>query len=833
MTIRAYDPKTIELKWQDFWEKKKTFKVKHLKDKKKYYILEMLPYPSGALHMGHVRNYCLGDVPARYYMMKGYNVLHPIGWDAFGMPAENAAIKHKAHPADWTKQCIETMRGQLKALGYSYDWDREIATCEPEYYKWEQLIFTKLFEKGLAYKKASLINWCDKCATVLANEQVEGGYCWRCSSVVQQRPMEQWYLKITDYTEELLSDIDDKLQGWPDRVTVMQKEWIGKSHGTWIEFLIEGEEEPLKIFTTRPDTLFGVTFMSLACEHPLVMKLAKKYGKEKEMSNFIQKAAKIDRMNRLEENYEKEGVFTGAYCINPATHDKVPIFAANFVLMEYGTGAVMAVPGHDQRDFEFAKKHKLPIKVVIQPTCHPEQSEARLAARQGSSGNTLDSSLDPLTMIEAYEGEGVMVNSGEFNNLQNVKGIAEITKYLEIHGVGGPTVNYKLKDWCVSRQRYWGAPIPIIYCDKCGTVPVPEKDLPVELPRDVEFTGEGGSPLTKVKEFVNCRCPKCKGNARRETDTMDTFVESSWYFLRYASPHYKKGPVDPKEMKFWLPVDQYIGGIEHAVGHLMYCRFWTKILRDLGYLEFAEPVKNLMTLGMVIKDGVKMSKSKDNVVSPDEMIEKYGADTTRIFSLFAAPPTKDLEWNEQGVEGSHRFLGRVWRIVQGYLETKKHADKNSEELNKWMHKTIKRVTDDIERYHFNTGISAIMEYINFLTQQEPKDLTKEAIEALILLISPFAPHITEEMWKLTGHKKSIVTASWPSYDKNALVEDLMLIVVQINGKLRDKLDVPVDMDQKEIKKLAQDSNKVRSHTDGKNIVKVIYVPKKLVNIVVK
>lgn len=809
--LKAYDPKTIEQKWQKFWEKKETYKVEHKKGKQKFYILEMLPYPSGALHMGHVRNYCLGDIPARYYMMKGYNVLHPIGWDAFGMPAENAAIKHKAHPAEWTKKCIEIMRKQLKSLGYSYDWDREIATCEPEYYRWEQLVFTKMFEKGIAYKKASLVNWCDSCKTVLANEQVEDGVCWRCSNDVIQKPMEQWFLKITDYAEELLSDIDDKLQGWPNRVTVMQRDWIGKSEGAWIDFKIEGEAEPLKVFTTRPDTLFGVTFMSLASEHPLALKLAKKHGHQKEIEEFAKKTAAIDRLSRIEDRYEKEGVFTGGYCINPVNGERVPIYAANFVLMDYGTGAVMAVPAHDQRDFEFAKKHKLPIKVVIQPK---------------------NTALDPTTMTGAYIEEGVMINSAQFDGLTNVKGMVEVTKLLDKQGVGSKTINYKLRDWCISRQRYWGTPIPIIYCEKCGTVQVPEKDLPVVLPHNVEFTGEGGSPLSKVESFVNCKCPKCKGKARRETDTMDTFMESNWYFLRYACPHYDKSPLDPDAMEKWLPVDQYIGGIEHAVLHLMYCRFYTKILRDFGYVKFDEPVKNLMTLGMVVKDGAKMSKSKGNVVTPDEMIEKYGADTTRVFSLFAAPPTRDLEWNEQGVEGSFRFLGRVWRLFQIYLEAKNHAQENTEDLNRWMHKTIKRVTEDIERYHFNTAISAIMEYVNFLSELDAANLTKKSIETLIVLLSPFAPHVAEEMWELAGNKPSIVGTTWPEYDAGAIVEDSVLIIIQINGKLRDKISVSLNAQEDEVKKLVLESEKVKKYIEGQNVRKIIFVPNKLINIVI-
>ncbi len=810
VTENRYEPKDLEPKWQKRWEKENLFKVKEDSKKKKFYLLEMLPYPSGLIHMGHVRNYVIGDVAARYKMMQGFNVLHPMGWDAFGLPAENAAIERKIHPAKWTGDNINYMRAQLKKLGISYDWDREFATCDPAYYRWEQLIFVKMFEKGQAYKKTSLVNWCPGCQTVLANEQVENGFCWRCSSQVAQQTMSQWFFKITQYADELLKDVDEKLPGWPERVRIMQRDWIGKSEGASIDFKIDGSDEKIRIFTTRPDTLFGATFMSLACEHPMVKELAKKNGKEREIGEFAERTAKIDRDARLAGNYEKDGVFTGAYCINPVTGSKMPIYAANFVLMDYGTGAVMAVPTHDQRDFEFAKKYKLPLKVVIQPK---------------------ETKLSENTMTEAYEGEGTLVNSCEFDGLLSTDAIKKISSYLAKKGIGGPAVSFKLKDWCLSRQRYWGAPIPIIYCDKCGTVPVPEKDLPVILPHDVEFTGKGGSPLSKVESFVNVKCPKCKGAAKRETDTMDTFVESSWYMFRYASPHYEKAPVEKKVVDYWLPVDQYIGGIEHAVGHLIYCRFFTKVMRDLGMLSFDEPVKNLMTQGMVIKDGSKMSKSKGNIVTCDDMVTKYGADTVRLFSLFAAPPEKDLDWNDQGIEGMHRFLLRVWRFVDSWLSLAKKTEGDAE-LSRMTHKTIKKVTEDIERYHFNTAIAAIMEFVNYLYQIGPEKTSKDAVESLIMIISPFAPHAAEDLWETTGNKTSTLKKPWPAFDPKMIVEDQMTIVIQVNGKLRDQINVPVDMGEDEIKTMAQKTEKARQHIEGKAIRKVIYVPKKLVNIVV-
>lgn len=813
--MSSYNPHTIEPKWQKYWTKEKLFEVDPKPGKKKYYLLEMLPYPSGRIHMGHVRNYTIGDVATRCKQMQGFQVLHPMGWDAFGMPAENAAIKNKSHPAEWTYSNIQTMKEQLQRMGYSYDWSRELATCDPDYYRWEQLLFIKMVEKGLAYQKKSNVNWCEGCQTVLANEQVEQGRCWRCDTEVTQKLLTQWYFKITHYAEELLRDIDDKMQGWPERVRIMQKEWIGRSEGAWIDFAVEGTFPPsrgtspasIRIFTTRPDTLFGVTFMSLACEHPLLSKLAERGGRKKEVETFVQRTAKIERVKRLAGDYEKEGVFTGCYCLHPLTKEKIPIFAANFVLIDYGTGAVMAVPAHDQRDFEFAKKHNLPIKIVIQPK---------------------DKKLDPSQMTEAYEGEGSMVHSKEWDGLDNLQGKLEITKRLEKQGVGGSSITYKLKDWCLSRQRYWGTPIPMIYCQKCGVAPVLEKDLPVVLPEDIALTGEGGSPLLQHKAFVETKCPRCRGKACRETDTMDTFVESSWYFFRYTSPQYDKAPFDPKSVQYWMPIDKYIGGIEHAVGHLIYCRFFTKVLRDLGFCQLNEPVTSLLTQGMVCLGGSAMSKSRGNVVDPDGMIQKYGADAVRLFILFAAPPEKDLDWNEQGLDGMFRFLGRVWRLVhENGNKVSLPKDRKREE---WRHKSIKRVTADIEGYHFNTALSALMEYLNYL---QDAGATVQDLETFILLLSPFSPHIAEELWEVLGKKPSLLKESWPTFDPQFLQSATMTIAVQVNGKLRGTLEVAATASEKTIQQEAQKLEKVKAHSEGKKIVKMIYVPKKLLNIVVQ
>ncbi|HJV64353.1 MAG TPA: leucine--tRNA ligase [Geomonas sp.] len=819
-----YNPKVVEDKWQKIWADNNSYQVTEDASRKKYYLLEMFPYPSGKIHMGHVRNYSIGDVIARFKRMQGYNVLHPMGWDAFGMPAENAAIQHKSHPAKWTYENIAYMRGQLKTLGLSYDWDRELATCDLDYYKWEQKIFLEMYEKGLAYKKMSPVNWCPKCETVLANEQVEDGCCWRCDSTVEQKELNQWSFAITRYAQELLDDTY-QLPGWPERVLVMQRNWIGRSVGCEIDFPVEGGMSKIKVFTTRPDTLFGATFMSLAAEHPMALQLASASQREA-VEAFIDKVKRSDRLKRGAEDQEKEGVFTGAYCINPLTNVKMPIFLANFVLLEYGTGAVMAVPTHDQRDFEFAKKYDLPLKVVINP-----------------EGET----LDPATMTEAFTTEGVMVNSGRFDGMANTDAKEAIADFLEKEGIGKKTVNFRLRDWGISRQRYWGNPIPVINCDICGVVPVPAKDLPVVLPMDAAFTGEGGNPLAKVESFVNCSCPQCGGAARRETDTMDTFVQSSWYFLRYCSPKFQGGPLDRDKVEAWMPVDQYIGGIEHAVLHLLYARFFTKVLRDLGYCNVDEPFKNLLTQGMVIKDGAKMSKSKGNVVDPNALIERYGADTARLFSLFAAPPEKDLDWSDQGVDGSYRFLSRVWRLVFEVLPAIKNAGAvdtaalsgEAKNLRRAVHKTIKKVSEDVEdRFHFNTAIAAVMELVNaiqaFNQKAAPENVAvvREAVESVVRLLAPFVPHFAEELWSELGHAETLDQAGWPGYDAEATVDEEITVVVQVNGKLRSKLTVAPDIAEEAAKAAALADEKVQPFLEGKSVKKVVYVPGRLVNIVV-
>jgi leucyl-tRNA synthetase len=856
-----YEPTAIEEKWQKKWEEEKTFKVTEDPQKKKYYLLEMFPYPSGKIHIGHVRNYTIGDVVARYKRMKGFNVLHPIGWDAFGMPAENAAIEHKIHPSKWTHENIAHMKTQLKRMGFSYDWDREVATCEPKYYRWEQLFFIWMAEKGLAYKKRSSVNFCAKCDTVLANEQVEGGLCWRCGTEVTEKTLDQWFFKITAYTEELL-EFCDKLPGWPERVMTMQKNWIGKSYGCLVDFpMAEEGKGVIQVFTTRQDTLFGATFMLVAAEHPLVTELAKGKPCEKDVRAFVEKVKKQDKLMRTSEYYEKEGLFLDSYCLNPLTGYKMPIYAANFVLADYGTGCVMAVPTHDQRDFEFAKKFNLELIVVISPK---------------------DRTLDPATMTEAYVDEGVLVNSGPFNGMENTKVLEAIADYLEKEGKGKRTIQYRLRDWGISRQRYWGAPIPMITCAQCGIVPVPEKDLPVILPENVVFSSEGGSPLAALPDFVNTTCPQCGGPAARETDTMDTFVESSWYFDRFCSPDCDVKPgLDRKALDYWMPVDQYIGGIEHAILHLLYARFYTKVLRDFGVIGVDEPFTNLLTQGMVCKETTKcpehgylfpeqaaggkcalcgkdvivgktekMSKSLKNVIDPDFLVKTYGADTARIFCLFAAPPEKDLEWSEQGVEGSFRFLSRLWRIFDDYCADIKNvapaagtlalAD-DLKALRRKTHQTIRKVTQDIEdRFHFNTAISAVMELVNALygvKRPAPDDTTalsvvREALEAAILLLAPIVPHITEELWQLLGKTRAAADMPWPGFDPACATEEEMTVVIQINGKLRSRMTVPVDCDAEKIKADALADEKIVSFIAGNKILKVIYVPKKLVNIVV-
>ncbi|QZY57076.1 leucine--tRNA ligase [Crassaminicella profunda] len=818
-----YDFSVIEKKWQDYWEKNKMFETVE-NEKEKYYVLEMFPYPSGKLHMGHVRNYSIGDVVARFKKMKGFNVLHPMGWDSFGLPAENAAIKHGIHPNKWTWENIEEMRDQLKELGISYDWDREVATCHPNYYKWTQWIFVQCYKKGLVYKKKYPVNWCPSCETVLANEQVVGGKCERCDSVVGKKDLEQWYFKITDYADTLLKDIED-LKGWPEKVKIMQKNWIGKSVGAEVEFKIDDSDKTLNVFTTRPDTIYGVTYMVLAPEHPYVKELTKGTKQEESVKTFVEKLQYLSEVERTATNVEKEGMFVGKYAINPLTGKKIPIYIANYVLMDYGTGAIMAVPAHDERDFEFAKKYDIEIVPVIKPK---------------------DDSIDVNHLEKAYTNEGIMLNSGSFDGIDSKEALVQMSDYLEKEGLGKKTINFRLRDWLISRQRYWGTPIPIVHCEDCGSVPVDEKDLPVMLPTDVVFSGKGESPLTTSKEFMHTKCPKCGKLAKRETDTMDTFVDSSWYFLRYADPLNSEEVFGYERAKYWMDVDQYIGGVEHAILHLLYARFFTKVLHDLGYSPVSEPFKNLLTQGMVLKDGAKMSKSKGNVVSPKEIIEKYGADTARLFILFAAPPERDLEWSDTGVEGCFRFLNRVWRVVDELKDSISDVKENNvytkedKQLRYMIHTTIKRVTEDVEgRFNFNTAISAIMELVNEIYKYKElgekcnRGLLKEALETLIILLAPFAPHVTEELWHSIGYDTSVHAHEWPRYEKDAIVKDEVQIVIQINGKVKEKIEVLATLTKEELEKEALSNEKIASFIDGKQIIKVIVVPKKLVNIVAK
>ncbi|NLY40189.1 MAG: leucine--tRNA ligase, partial [Desulfovibrionales bacterium] len=797
----------------------------------KYYVLEMFPYPSGRIHMGHVRNYSIGDVVARYKRMRGLNVFHPMGWDAFGLPAENAAIKNKTHPAKWTYENIANMRTQLQSLGYSYDWEREIATCHPEYYRWEQEFFLKFLEKGLAYRKKAPVNWCPSCHTVLANEQVEEGLCWRCDSEVQQKELSQWFLRITDYAEELLADLDTLTTGWPERVLAMQRNWIGKSVGAEINFALKDLEGSVAVFTTRPDTLYGATFMSLAPEHPLVATLIRGTDQEHEVTAFVERIAKMDRIVRTADDLEKEGVFTGRYCINPVSGREMPIYVANFVLMGYGTGAVMAVPAHDQRDFEFAAKYQLPMQVVIQP-------------------EGLD--LDSITLTKAYPEPGVLVHSGPFTGQDNESAKGAIIDFLSSQGKAKPTINYRLRDWNISRQRYWGAPIPIIYCDACGIVPVPHADLPVKLPLDVQVNPDGRSPLPACEGFVHVPCPTCGQPARRETDTLDTFVESSWYFARYTAARNDTAAFSKQDIAYWLPVDQYIGGIEHAILHLLYSRFFTKALRDEGYLNHSEPFQNLLTQGMVLLDGSKMSKSKGNVVDPDKMIAKYGADTVRLFCLFAAPPEKDLEWSDQGIEGSYRFLSRLWRLADEMMTVLTPvgpcAAINSTltdaeaELRRKEHDTVRRVGRDMEnKFQFNTAIAAMMELVNTLyatkdtlrTTAQGQRILSSAISSLLVTLSPIAPHICEELWQRMGYARSMTTEPWPVFDPEALKTSEVTVVVQVNGKLRGQITVAADAPGHEIEKIALADPNICRHIEGKTIAKTIVIPGKLVNVVAR
>lgn len=828
---KVYDFESIEKKWQQSWLTQATYQVDTDSPKEKYYVLEMFPYPSGRIHMGHVRNYSIGDVIARYKRLRGFNVLHPMGWDSFGLPAENAAIKNDTHPARWTYDNIDYMRTQLRQLGLSYDWGRELATCNPKYYRWEQQIFLEMYDKGLVYQKTTTVNWCQSCHTVLANEQVIDGACWRCEELVEAREMNGWFLKITAYTEELLADLD-KLNGWPDNVVTMQRNWIGKSTGLQCDFPVEGLEgkEKLSIFTTRPDTIFGVTFMSIAPEHPLLETLLHKNPREQKIRDFMRRIITEKQQQTNRDVPEKEGIDTGHSCINPFNGDKIPIFVANFVLMGYGTGAVMAVPAHDQRDFEFARKYQLPIKAVVIP-----------------EGELLDGSQ----MEAASTVLGILSDSGPFSGLDSEAAKAAIIEHAQLREIGDNKVTYRLRDWGISRQRYWGAPIPMIYCECCGTQPVPIEQLPVTLPEDRQSQQSECAPLHQRPAFYETSCPKCGGKAKRETDTMDTFVESSWYFARYSSPRFTESPLNKEEASHWLPVDQYIGGVEHAILHLLYSRFFTKVLRDLGYLDIDEPFTNLLTQGMVIKDGRKMSKSKGNVVDPSDLIGAYGADTTRLFSLFAAPPEKDLEWNDKGVEGCFRFLNRIFRFVLNHrqelvavapqpLESLTPQDR---ELHRKTHQTIKRVTANIEQnFHFNTAISGVMELFNTLsslsgtkqkkTEELGASVILEAVESLLILLSPMVPHFCAELWETLHEGRSIDDESWPSWDEKAAQEDEITIVIQVKGKVRSRLQVPADISDVALEELALADDNALKFIDGQDIKKVIVVKKKLVNIVI-
>lgn len=818
-----YPFEDIEKKWQKAWEEQKIFETTKDPNRNKFYVLEMFPYPSGDPHMGHVKNYVIGDVIARYFIRKGYNVLHPMGFDAFGLPAENAAIQHGIHPAVWTYEKIDRMREVLKQLGITYDWRREVITCDPGYYKFTQWFFLQFYKNGLAYKKEGPVNWCPSCATVLANEQVIDGACERCGTPVEKKLLNQWYFRITGYAEALLEDM--KLLGnWPEKVLVMQRNWIGKSEGASIDFFQPDLKKKISVFTTRPDTIFGVTFFVLAPEHPLVEQLVKGTPREEEVRKFKERISKKSEIERTSDTSDKEGLALGKDVIHPITGQKIPIWIADYVLLEYGSGAVMGVPAHDERDFAFAKKYGLPIIPVIQP---PE----------GSWNG------------ECYPGDGVLINSGAFSGLSSEEGKKRIIAFLKEKGLGDAAVSYRLRDWLISRQRYWGAPIPIIYCEKCGEVPVPEKDLPVLLPENVDFHPTGPSPLALCESFVNTTCPKCGGPARRETDTMDTFVCSSWYYLRYCSPWEKDKPFDPEDVKYWMPVDQYIGGVEHAILHLLYSRFFTKVLNDLGLIPFREPFTNLFAQGMVTKDGAKMSKSKGNTVSPREIIQKYGTDTVRLFILFAGPPELDMEWSDQGVEGAFRFLNRVWNIAKEIIDLQSDQQTSCNEnwmknLERKVHQTIYKVDRDTkERFHFNTAISAIMELVNELSESlrslkekgvhpKEKNLMMWALKQMTSVLNPFAPHLTEEIWSLLGEKGFLSLAPWPEYDAQKMLTETVIIVVQVNGKVRSKIEINRDASKEAVLERALEDDKIQNQLNQKKIQKVIYVPNKLINLVV-
>ncbi len=816
-----YAPQQIEPKWQDYWEKEKLYYASDEDERPKFYALVMFPYPSGDLHMGHMRNYTIGDLIVRYKMMRGYNVMNPMGWDAFGLPAENAALQADVHPKLWTEQNIAAMNAQFYKMGICYDWAREVTSCLPNYYRWTQWIFLQLYQRGLAYKKMAPANWCPSCKTVLANEQVvEGGYCERCGAIVTKKDLEQWFFKITDYADQLLDDLE-LLEDWPERVRVMQENWIGRSDGVEFRLGVEGHNDEIGAFTTRIDTVYGMTFVVLAPEHPLVEKLTTEQHKA-EVEDYVEQARQASEIDRLSAEIEKEGLFIGSYALNPMNGERMPIYVADYVLMTYGTGAIMGVPGHDIRDFAFAKRYGLDIPVVIAPA--------------GWDGKNLE---------EAYIDEGTMVNSGQFDGLPSRDGIERITDYMEEHGIGERKTHYRLRDWLISRQRYWGAPIPIIYCERCGTVPVPEEELPVILPMDVDFhpTGTGESPLATVPDFVHTTCPRCGSAGRRETDTMDTFVCSSWYYFRYTDPHNDQAPWSKGKADAWLAVDQYTGGVEHAILHLMYSRFFTKVFRDLGLTHIDEPFARLFTQGMITKLNPstkkveKMSKSKGNVVPIDDMVNTYGADTARTFILFVGPPELDAEWNDQGVEGSFRFLKRLWRLVMEEASPGKAPHEAERQMRRKTHQTIEKVTADIERFHFNTAVSACMELSNALAaHKDAHGLTpvlEEGLRTLLLLLAPIAPHITEELWSEVGDGEGIHLQAWPEWDEEAAAEEVFTLIVQVNGKLRDKVVVPVTISEDEAKQLALSRERIQRWLEGKTIKKTIYVPGRLVNIVVQ
>jgi leucyl-tRNA synthetase len=840
-TGSGYDPQKIEMKWQKRWAEARVFDSDMDPSKPKYYVLEMLPYPSGTMHMGHMRNYAIGDVVARVKRMRGFNVLHPMGWDAFGLPAENAAIKNNTHPREWTNKNIAEFQRVLRRFGFSYDWRREISTCEPEYYRWNQWFFLRMLERGLAYRKKSRVNWCPKCCTVLANEQViNGGYCWRHEdTLVESREIEQWFLKTTEYADQLLDDLKELEGKWPERVILMQRNWIGKSDGAKVKFAVMGVNgaKPIEIFTTRIDTIYGATAIILAPGHPAVDELFLGHKSGKLRPELKAKLKKLGKMRQTSVKTEdlatmkKEGLFTGRYAKNPFTQKKVPIWVGNFVLMEYGTGAIMAVPAHDQRDLEFCRKYKLPVRVVVQP---------------------LDAEpIDAKKLTKAFDEhmQGKLVNSGPYNGLSPKEAIAKMAAFAKKKGFGRAETIYRLRDWGISRQRYWGTPIPVIYCSRDGMVAVPDKDLPVLLPPNPKLTGEGESPLASTPEFVNTTCPKCGGPARRETDTMDTFVDSSWYFYRYCDPHNEKAPFDSAKVGYWFPIDQYIGGITHAILHLLYSRFWCKVMRDLGLITHNEPIARLFTQGMVQKGGVAMSKSRGNVVGAEEMAQKYGADTGRLYTLFAAPPEKDLEWSEESIEGSWRFLNRVYRLVERHAQAVRGvkggnaggaaASPKEKILLRKVHQTLRRVTQDFEtRWHFNSAIALIMELTNEIYLQEPleegvrQEVRKELLELLTLMLAPMTPHLAEELWEMLGHTGGLCAAGWPAFDEALTREDEVEIPVQVNGRLRGKVKVAVGTGEEEVVKLAQADPGIAPHLAGKSIVKRIFVPNKLLNLVV-